>query len=56
MDPVQQDVTDGKWYFWNEVWADRHGPFDTEELCREGIRLYCAFFLEGAFHNPDHVV
>jgi len=37
-DPVHQDAADGKWYFWDETWADRCGPFDTKEACR--IALY----------------
>ncbi len=28
-DPVYQDK-DGKWYFWEETWAFRQGPFKTE--------------------------
>jgi hypothetical protein len=21
---------DGKWYFWNEVWSDKHGPYKSK--------------------------
>jgi hypothetical protein len=38
-DPVHQNA-DGKWYFWNEVWADEHGPFDTEEQARAALVEY----------------
>jgi hypothetical protein len=30
------------WYFWNETWADRHGPFDSEEKAREELAIYVA--------------
>lgn len=42
-DPVEQD-TDG-WYFWDETWADRHGPFDSEEKAREALDHYCKTYL-----------
>jgi hypothetical protein len=28
------------WYFWNEIWADRIGPFNTEVLARDKLRQY----------------
>ena len=28
------------WYFWNEVWADRHGPYKSEEEVNEKCREY----------------
>lgn len=28
-DPLHE--FEGKWYFWNEVWLDRIGPYDTRE-------------------------
>ena len=37
-DPVHRDGVDGRWYFWDETWADRLGPFATEEVARR--RLY----------------
>ena len=33
------------WYFWDEVWCNRHGPFATIEECEEGLRNYCDFML-----------
>lgn len=33
-DPIFEE--DGKWYFWDEVWANAMGPFDSrEEAVRE---------------------
>lgn len=37
-DPVFHN--EGKWYFWDEVWIDSHGPYDTEEECRKAVIEY----------------
>lgn len=29
-----------KWYFWDEVWIDEIGPFDTRKQCEENTQLY----------------
>jgi len=42
-DPVHQDETDSQWYFWDEVWADRYGPYTTEEECRKSLASYCVY-------------
>lgn len=31
---------DGKWYFWIETWADREGPYETEEEARRKLVEY----------------
>lgn len=33
---------DNKWWFWNEIWSNRIGPFDTEE----DARLACVKYAE----------
>lgn len=33
------------WYFWDETWADRIGPYITEEEARKELRRYCIEFL-----------
>ena len=38
-DPVFQNFEG--WWFWNEVWVDRYGPFETEEECRLELEKYC---------------
>lgn len=38
----------GKWYFWNEVWSDAEGPFDTEEEARNALDEYAARLFLGA--------
>jgi hypothetical protein len=29
------------WYFWDETWADRHGPFEAEGEARRQLKVYC---------------
>lgn len=36
---------EGQWYFWNEVWADRCGPFKTEEEANEKLLEYLDFLM-----------
>lgn len=43
-DPVHKDG--GYWWFWNETWADVHGPYNTEDAAREDLQRYLKF-LEG---------
>jgi len=31
---------DGTWIFWDETWANWHGPFNTEEFCRKNLKEY----------------
>jgi len=28
------------WYFWNEIWIDLYGPYDTEADAREALKEY----------------
>ena len=42
-DPVHQD--DDKWYFYDETWTDRYGPYDTEEIARTKLAQYVDSFL-----------
>lgn len=46
--PLHQE--DGKWYFWDETWSDRYGPFDTEEKAKEELAKY-AVYLDNILHN-----
>jgi len=32
-DPIH--MHEGKWYFYDETWTDRYGPYDTEEKAQE---------------------
>lgn len=49
-DPVHFD--DGKWWFYEETWADRQGPFDTEAAARTALSKY-AKFLDDGIVDPD---
>lgn len=31
----------GKWYFWDETWADRCGPYESREQCQKALHDYC---------------
>ena len=51
IDPVHEE--NGKWYYWLETWADRHGPYETEEIAREELSNYCLFLNFGAEAEAD---
>lgn len=38
VDPVHEE--DGRWYFYEETWADRQGPFDSREEAAEACERY----------------
>lgn len=52
-DPIHQ--WQGKWWFWDEIWADRIGPYETEEIARQQCDKYCEHLNSGcgACGNPD---
>src|SRR5210317_2246584 len=37
----------GKWYYWDEVWADRIGPFDTEKEADSDCIRYAEYLDTG---------
>jgi len=39
--PLYFNMKDGKWYFWNEVWTDLIGPYETQEDARAALKKYC---------------
>jgi hypothetical protein len=39
-DPVVYDPTLKKWFFWDETWAYRIGPYDTQEIARAELQRY----------------
>jgi len=41
--PVFQD--DEGWWFWNEIWADKYGPYETEEKARRALSEYVEKYL-----------
>lgn len=38
-DPVEQ-LEDGTWIFWDEMWANWYGPFSTEAFARKRLEVY----------------
>ncbi len=44
-DPVHQD--DAGWWFYDETWADRHGPYACEKTARRELYAYDEIVLEG---------
>lgn len=38
IDPVHQE--NGSWYFWDETWAYRYGPYESKEKAREMLENY----------------
>ena len=38
--PVQQDV-DGKWYWWDETWSEKTGPYDSYDQAESDCSDYC---------------
>jgi hypothetical protein len=31
---------DGKWWFWDEMWVNAYGPYETEEEAAQEALLY----------------
>ncbi len=38
LDPVHQH--DGQWYFWDETWRERVGPYDSEDQANQALGAY----------------
>jgi len=51
---VHQD-RDGKWYFWNETYSDKIGPYDTISECKRKSREYVDYLdLEEEHDNEQY--
>lgn len=37
---------EGKWWFWDETWADRYGPYLTQTEAKAALLVYCREVLE----------
>ena len=44
-DPVHRRK--GKWWFWDETWANEIGPHDTEEEARVALNRYVHYLTTG---------
>lgn len=40
-DPVVQGE-DGNYYFWDEMWAEAYGPYESEEEARKACKRYAS--------------
>lgn len=40
----------GKWWFWNETWSHKHGPFETKREARLGLARYLGILNQ----QPDY--
>lgn len=40
-DPNPVRFEDGKWWFYDEVWVDRYGPYETEMEATDACAEYC---------------
>lgn len=38
--PVHQD-SDSLWYFWDETWAYRYGPYQSKDEADTALNKYC---------------
>ena len=46
---------DGKWYFWDETWVDRIGPFDSQEEAEQKLKAYVEWLSkpDSVYHGED---
>lgn len=38
LDPIFEE--NGEWYFWNETWSDKHGPYTSRAKAEEELTWY----------------
>jgi hypothetical protein len=50
-DPVHSE--NGKWYFWDETGAYRHGPFSSEQEARSELKMYADWLDSYAGIQPE---
>jgi hypothetical protein len=43
--PVHRDAEHGGWYFYDETWAYRHGPYQTQAGAAAALKRYCKLYL-----------
>lgn len=45
LDPIHEE--NGQWYFWDEVWCDRLGPYPDRATATSELKRYCEFLDKG---------
>ena len=48
-DPVHQE--EDKWFFWDESWVDRYGPYPSREFAECMCKHYCDWLNTGIMHK-----
>jgi hypothetical protein len=50
LEPIHEE--DSKWYFWNETFTKKIGPFHSKEEAEKNLVKYC-FSLEACYENKS---
>ena len=37
----------GQWFFWDEIWANTMGPYDSEEIAKQKLVAYSHWLKTG---------
>ena len=53
-DPVHKNG--GRWWFWDEVWVERHGPYATKAEAKAACARYAEWLEKGAKTNGEATV
>lgn len=49
-DPVHED--DAGWWYWDEFWSERYGPYPSKEAAEEFMRRYARICIQGREWSP----
>lgn len=49
--PDEHDWRGPGWYFWDETWADRVGPYETYEIAKQRLIDYAHYLDTGEIRN-----
>lgn len=55
MDPVTFELETLQWWFFDETWTERHGPFGSEAEAREGLRKYARWLDTGEVEDEGEI-
>jgi len=53
IDPSIIHKISDKWYFWDESYFGKFGPFDTESEAFESYKLYCKYLDKQGWDNKQ---
>ena len=43
----------GKWWFWDESWFHRYGPFESKEHAQDAFMVYCNYLDKQGWDNKQ---